>query len=281
MARLIKRHPLYVLLFIILIFSFQVLFPTCLIPKVPQVLLQQEQKKYIITFSSVEHARCEADKWKHYFTKVNVDDVKNASYGTKYSSSQPNEAINYLNFPSVKQQTKIAAKFTSPSKTASSFSNGKNSMHSSVAKFIVPNITKGIGCSATSSGRSKETTKTTAYCDKAKFEDSQSKTEPIAISWANKDLNSRQKSAVKRILVGSSRPVPYILFGPPGTGKTVTLVEAIIQTFKLIPSSRILATTPSNSAADLIVSTFYFINNFSLVQDYRILRCVPRPGLFK
>ena len=39
-----------------------------------------------------------------------------------------------------------------------------------------------------------------------------------------------------------------------GTGKTVTVVESILQILQQIPSSRVLACTPSNSAADLIVS---------------------------
>uniref|UniRef100_A0AAR2K7F0 RNA helicase n=1 Tax=Pygocentrus nattereri TaxID=42514 RepID=A0AAR2K7F0_PYGNA len=68
----------------------------------------------------------------------------------------------------------------------------------------------------------------------------------------NCNLNPAQKEAVKRILSGDCRPTPYVLFGPPGTGKTVTLIEAILQVYHRVPGSRLLVCTPSNSAADLI-----------------------------
>ena len=41
--------------------------------------------------------------------------------------------------------------------------------------------------------------------------------------------NTEQVKAVRQIVQGTSRPAPYLIFGPPGTGKTVTVVEAIKQ----------------------------------------------------
>uniref|UniRef100_A0A7N6BWQ7 RNA helicase n=1 Tax=Anabas testudineus TaxID=64144 RepID=A0A7N6BWQ7_ANATE len=66
------------------------------------------------------------------------------------------------------------------------------------------------------------------------------------------ERNPEQYQAVQHIVAGTSKPAPYLVFGPPGTGKTVTLVEAIKQIEKTQASYHILACAPSNSAADLL-----------------------------
>ncbi|KAG2468529.1 SDE3 helicase, partial [Polypterus senegalus] len=68
----------------------------------------------------------------------------------------------------------------------------------------------------------------------------------------NLEKNPEQVTAVNAIVSGTSRPAPYLVFGPPGTGKTVTIVEAIKQVIKCLPGSHILACAPSNSASDLL-----------------------------
>lgn len=64
--------------------------------------------------------------------------------------------------------------------------------------------------------------------------------------------NPEQHTAVQRIVAGSSRPAPHLVFGPPGTGKTITLVEAMNQVSRANPSAHILTCAPSNSACDLL-----------------------------
>ncbi|KAH6909394.1 RNA helicase [Coprinopsis sp. MPI-PUGE-AT-0042] len=64
--------------------------------------------------------------------------------------------------------------------------------------------------------------------------------------------NERQARAVRSIVKLPSGSPPFIVFGPPGTGKTITIVEAMRQLLQKNPQTRILACAPSNSAADLI-----------------------------
>uniref|UniRef100_A0A671WXZ2 RNA helicase n=1 Tax=Sparus aurata TaxID=8175 RepID=A0A671WXZ2_SPAAU len=64
------------------------------------------------------------------------------------------------------------------------------------------------------------------------------------------ERNPEQYRAVQHIVAGSSKPAPYLVFGPPGTGKTVTLAEAIKQIVMTQASCHILACAPTNSAAD-------------------------------
>jgi helicase MOV-10 len=76
-----------------------------------------------------------------------------------------------------------------------------------------------------------------------------------AMSFADSNLNEQQQSAVRSILSGRGHTAPYIIFGPPGTGKTVTIVRTIEYFFALPANANkhILVCAPSNTAADLLV----------------------------
>lgn len=66
-------------------------------------------------------------------------------------------------------------------------------------------------------------------------------------SFFNENLNESQKTAVKGILKDDTF---VIVHGPPGTGKTTTLIEAILQL--CAQGEKILVSAPSNTAVDNI-----------------------------
>ncbi|KAH6905316.1 RNA helicase [Coprinopsis sp. MPI-PUGE-AT-0042] len=64
--------------------------------------------------------------------------------------------------------------------------------------------------------------------------------------------NEPQVRAISHIVHLQPGSPPFVVFGPPGTGKTITIVEAIRQVLQKNPQASVLACAPSNSAADLI-----------------------------
>lgn len=52
---------------------------------------------------------------------------------------------------------------------------------------------------------------------------------PTVQSWVSQKLNAQQRQAVQMVVRGASGRRPYLIWGPPGTGKTSTVVEAAAQ----------------------------------------------------
>ncbi len=69
----------------------------------------------------------------------------------------------------------------------------------------------------------------------------------VSLFFNNKNLNQSQQQAVTAI---TQNEKITIVHGPPGTGKTTTLVEAIVQLVKA--GEKILVSAPSNTAVDNI-----------------------------
>ncbi len=69
----------------------------------------------------------------------------------------------------------------------------------------------------------------------------------VPLSFYNRQLNQSQQQAVAAIMQNEQITIVH---GPPGTGKTTTLVEAILQLIKA--GEKILVSAPSNTAVDNI-----------------------------
>ena len=70
----------------------------------------------------------------------------------------------------------------------------------------------------------------------------------LAENLSSNSLNGSQQEALRKVL--ECRDVAFI-HGPPGTGKTTTLIEAIRQTIQ--KEKQVLVCAPSNAAVDLLV----------------------------
>ena len=83
---------------------------------------------------------------------------------------------------------------------------------------------------------------------------------PSSLTFNNKILNDSQRQAVAAIVENERITIVH---GPPGTGKTTTLIEAIIQLIKA--GEKVLVSAPSNTAVDNIAKGL-------IAQNVRVLR---------
>ncbi|PKU67749.1 probable RNA helicase SDE3 [Dendrobium catenatum] len=79
-------------------------------------------------------------------------------------------------------------------------------------------------------------------------------------------LNREQIHSVEMILGCKGFP-PYVIHGPPGTGKTITLVEAILQLYTTRRKAKILVCASSNSAADHVLEKLLAEDAFGVRQN--------------
>lgn len=88
------------------------------------------------------------------------------------------------------------------------------------------------------------------------------------------DLNEEQRLAVDKITEGSSFPLPYLLYGPAGTGKTKTLVSAIRNIVET-STNNILVCAQSNAACDEIAQRL--CKHFNKNEIFRMYAMSQRP----
>lgn len=75
------------------------------------------------------------------------------------------------------------------------------------------------------------------------------------LEWYDMDLNYEQRKAVQAVIDGKYGTIPYLISGPPGTGKTKTIVETALQLLdkSCNVGSHLLICAPSDAAADTLL----------------------------
>lgn len=91
------------------------------------------------------------------------------------------------------------------------------------------------------------------------------------LTLTRNDLNASQRQVVRNVLRAEYRALPYLIRGPPGTGKTTTLCEIVIQLATHCDDPRILICTQSNSAANLILAKLVETRKFTRDEMIRVV----------
>lgn len=86
------------------------------------------------------------------------------------------------------------------------------------------------------------------------------------------DLNDCQAQALYSICTNSHGMAPFILNGPPGTGKTKTIGQTVRFLLTMRKDVRVLLTAPSNRAADVLALEILKLIDDKLLTYKNVLR---------
>jgi len=97
----------------------------------------------------------------------------------------------------------------------------------------------------------------------------QLQSKPNVETFFDNTLNWEQQRAVQNVVSSDNLKTVHIIFGPPGTGKTTTVVEIARQLMQN-PELRILLTAPSNQACDILTTRLASVISGEKRDAYRL-----------